>query len=109
MYCENNVILSWRPADDSIDGISREWQIILFFWDELLLFGEEQHVKHIIMISFLCYLISTEKREPEEQHQPSVNKRLKRRKEEKNENKNHSEKHTNSNTRNIKLNNHEED
>jgi hypothetical protein len=79
MYCENNVILSWRPTDDSIDGISREWQIILLsFWDELLLFGEEQHVKHIIMISFLCYLISTEKREPEEQHQPSVNKRLKR-------------------------------
>lgn len=81
MYCENNVILAHSgqlaPNDDSIEEEIPSSRVAnytsslsllcvffifisFFFWDELLLFGEEQHVKHIIMISFL-YLISTEK------------------------------------------------
>lgn len=84
MYCENNVILAHSgqlaPNNDSIEEEIPSSRVanytsslfllfcccffhiyfFLFFRDELLLFGEEQHVKHIIMISFL-YLISTEK------------------------------------------------
>jgi hypothetical protein len=75
MCCVRLAQVSWRPTS-SIP--SRSLANYTSFRDELLLFGEEQHVKHIIMISFLRYLISSPKK-VEREHQPSVNKARRRR------------------------------
>jgi hypothetical protein len=72
MCCENKLRLaqvSWRPTSSIpskflLFSLSLTHSLANYtsFRDELLLFGEEQHVKHIIMISFLRYLISNPKK-----------------------------------------------